>query len=215
MLFTHRPYDDVPPFLRSAEAAMEWLDLKGLVEKTDFCEYYYLHREFSEDAPREEIAKHPEVIRQVRYHRGQYAEFAKEVYAAGVVEVFRTISVESHDRVSLGSLGRYWSRYKIADSYWASYEEAVVDDPEPGEVEERHDVLIKARVEPTAIDWEEGFVAFLVFGEAEWEVRLRPDVPVEVLEVDGGRTLGKKTFSPPVVGNSGPLLPPRGKGAWA
>lgn len=179
-----RGYSSLPPFLHSADAAVAWVDMKWLLEQSDFMEVFSYAHDEDED---------PYVS--IRERAQDYVAFAKEVYRDGKCRVFRDVLVEGPDRVAVDRLGRYWSRHERQAEVFNQMDSPVRGGP----------VVLTAEVLPVAIDWAQGLLSYLIWGSAEWEVTLLPDVQVKLLKADGGEKFGVRTFDPPVLGNSGPL----------
>jgi len=89
-------------------------------------------------------------------------------------------------------LGLYWSfRRAGARVYYTPDGDTAGDESIPGTV-------LVGWVRPQEINWQESLLAFLNYGEDEWEARLNPDAAVDLLAV------GREQLRVPMRGSSGP-----------
>lgn len=129
-----------------------------------------------------------------------YVRYARSAYAGNGVVIYRGMFLKSQEDVQLQNLGLCWSAVqKKAKPYDAmAFMRSSHDD----------DLYIFAAiVQPDDIDWEHGLIAYYINGDAEWEIRMRPNVAVKVKTVFkdiDGRVIFIHDFSPPILGNTGP-----------
>ena len=201
---------DVPPEMRSAKALFENDLVRGIQLSDSLWERFANSREL-------DWFETKAVDKALRRACRLYSEFVRSAFKKKHIPIYRLVTVEGVDRVSTDRLGLCWSRYRhtTGNFFGASTEQPDPQTPGKTVVRQRDavvnrarvmfDAIITAKVQPRHVWWLKSFNQFLDFGEDEWEVTLLPDVPVDVLEIDGGERFGKKTFSPPIKGNSGPL----------
>jgi hypothetical protein len=128
-----------------------------------------------------------------------YATFARRAEHRGTVDVYRMVLVPSVKDVQIDNLGKYWSRYaKSTGTYAAPVKKTHMGGGRyrlgltPGK-----DVLIHGLVAAKDVHWEFGFKNFMFFGENQWELALKRNVPVQVVAI------GSRRLTPPLDGNSG------------
>lgn len=185
----HRHIEGMPTFLASPDNALAWA--------------YEQRTGPNRPSDEEEAA-------QLLSLASAYVRRAQKAFAEGTVRLYRAVllpkRVPWRESLRLDRLGLYWSlRRAGARVYYTPNGDTAGDESIPGTV-------LVGQVRPQGINWQESLLAFLNYGEDEWEARLNHDVPVEILAV------GKEVLRVPMVGSSGPSNsrwrpnPPRSRG---
>jgi hypothetical protein len=185
-----RRRNPLPKFLRSGEAAFEWL--KNNKDRTVRAEFQSKIRDIGKDYDDEESA-----INHALDLCFSYCDFANSAFEFkdGIV-LYRALCLPSGVDVVWDKLGLYWSgHFGHADCYGVPDMDSI------------HEIMVvEAIVSPDDVDWENGLVAFFMNDE-EWEVRLKPNVKISVIgltKVVTGKGPKKQKFNPPLQANSGP-----------
>lgn len=176
--YHHRPVDGMPAFLESADHALAWAYKQRFGPSQS-----------AGPSDEEEAAYHAALA-------SAYVRRARKVFAEGSARLHRAVllprRVPWRESLRLDRLGLYWSfRRAGARVYYTPSGDTAGDESISGTV-------LIGRVRAQAINWKESLLAFLTYGEDEWEARLNPDVPVEILSV------GREVLRVPMIGSSGP-----------
>lgn len=116
----------------------------------------------------------------------EYADFARQAWRDGRIEVYRAVAVPSHEKIRFDKLGKSWSY----DRRGVGVYNKIVGEGE-------REVVLTAVVRPEDVDWEFGFTSFMYYGPDQSEVSMNRHAPVEVIAVDG------KALAEPVRGSTG------------
>lgn len=128
---------------------------------------------------------------QTRVFARDFAAFARDLCASERFEVCRAIAVPRdagwRSSVSVRCLGKSWSAKACGAGVY-------------GRVDHRTStrvVRLRGLVQPADVEWDVSLMTFVEYAHLEWEVRLKDDAPVRLIEVDG------ESLSPPVEGSAG------------
>lgn len=128
---------------------------------------------------------------QTRVFARDFAAFARGLCASEQFEVCRAIAVPRdagwRSSVSVRCLGKSWSAKACGAGVY-------------GRVDHRTStrvVRLRGLVRPADVEWDVSLMTFVEYAHLEWEVRLKDDATVQLIEVDG------ESLSPPVEGSAG------------
>lgn len=147
-------YTNVPDFLASGSAAIEWAEQNH-------------NALWDDEFVREELEG----------WAWKYSEFARSAYRDGSIVVYRAVRVpviHGTAEVNFDCAGKAWSKERRGAE---PYNAGLIKRGEK-------DVVIQGVVEPTDVDWEYGFHSFLYYGPEQWEVSMIEGSPVLVTHVD-------------------------------
>lgn len=164
----------LPAFMRSGSAA--W----ARVKKSD--EIRMPTQRETYDAAEQEYKDRAEV----------YTARAKAIARAGTVIVYRVIAIPTksawRESVNLQCIGKAWSAERRCAGVYGY---------PPHKRGTTREIMLVGLVEARHVDWFDGLVSFIVYGEAQWEISLLPHAPVLLREVDG------ETLHAPILGSTG------------
>ena len=125
----------------------------------------------------------------------EYVSFAQyAAYENEPIELYRALELEvKHGKLLLnvGCLGKAWSRYRSGAGVYGIV-------PHERGKKETAKIVIAAMVTPKDVDWEYGLQSFLYYGQDQWEISVKQNKKVLLVEVDGRR------LEPSVRANTGP-----------
>jgi len=115
-----------------------------------------------------------------------YIQRMLDYETADEITLYRTVLVPDVHAIRFDGVGVYWAYDSYgANAYFDEY--AYSDAEERGEdvdAEDFKEIMLTGITHPNSIDWEAGFLAFLIMGEDEAEVRLLENAPILIVEID-------------------------------
>ena len=122
----------------------------------------------------------------------EYISEAQSIaYQNEPIELYRALELEEKNGkvlLSVACLGKAWSRYRHGAGVYGHTPKRT----------KSVKVVIAALFKPKDIDWEYGLQSFLYYGQDQWEISVKQNKPVLLVEVADRR------LEPPVKANTGP-----------